>query len=657
MSTKENPTAPMNRRELMRRTGALTVGAAGAGVGADQAGIDIVEEAAALWALAPAAAAAVVLYEASDDLLSSGYSEEAVDEITSTNLHWGIFQSFGQMMSQREGFVTESENWVQPSDPESGALAEMAWSEARSSAFKGISDENDRSTVRSNAVQSSVEYLTVRQQNYIRQANENIFDILRHIANFVDLESLPDGWSDVHPENDPEVDHAEGFVASENELDMSIQSSPDGLDMSSVFRMNMGQDGQDDELKSFDSVTVSTEDYELFDGSTQQIYVIDLTLTKSDNYASDQTATVTIRPVGNSVTTISYDFIRNDSGDSDTVSFDSMYVESPQGGQQSIWSWQDHAHAPLHSALDQVYTTIQSDMRSYIGTVYDEVSSGDLDETEILSPTDYITQFGDSDAVTRLHAELVGLGLSPPSDTGSTVKLAQSSAGLEESRSGMLYLDWSWSALEPWEFDYSPDAGELFVDADSWMPESVYEPTFDNDSIAIPADDFEETSSGYVYSFSEGDLDGVGALQEVATDPAGELNSFIPTGTEVDGPAGHAVLIATDKDEVERISFGESDVFTVSSVTNGDDESLDRYTITGYNQTVRDPARALDQALWYSEQRQTTEDIEKQNSSLFGGVGDWFSNGLLGGVTGLALGGGLVSLGIAAGAGYLISRD
>ncbi|ELY52796.1 hypothetical protein C493_15533 [Natronolimnohabitans innermongolicus JCM 12255] len=210
--------------------------------------------------------------------------------------------------------------------------------------------------------------------------------------------------------------------------------------------------------------------------------------------------------------------------------------------------------------------------------------------------------------MTRLHAELTGLGLAPPADAETTVTLSSDSDQIDDGLEGVLYLDWDWSELSPWEFEL--DDGELVIDDDSFLPESVYDLEFEDDEAAIPGDELEETDDGYVYQLDDEIVDDAGELETIEIDPAGELNSFIPTGEEVD--VGHAVFVAIDGDDVERISFGDGDSFVIESIEDEDGDELDRYQITGYEQTARDPARALDQAAWYSEQRQTTDDMEEE---------------------------------------------
>ncbi|WP_152421178.1 hypothetical protein, partial [Natronolimnohabitans innermongolicus] len=396
---------------------------------------------------------------------------------------------------------------------------------------------------------------------------------------------------------------------------VSLLSSIPQRQLSSInnlLQKSVEQNHRDYELQEayLTGISVSVDDYQLATGETETIYALDIEYegVAENGDANTDSDAIEFSPV--SIDPNSAVFGTYDPGDASRFYPTKITAEAPDGAVLTVLDFEDETNdwERLHDAIGEVESEVQSGINSYIDSIYEEVDSGEIEAVDILSPTDYIKEFGDADEVTRLHAELTGLGLAPPADAETTVTLSSDSDQIDDGLEGVLYLDWDWSELSPWEFEL--DDGELVIDDDSFLPESVYDLEFEDDEAAIPGDELEETDDGYVYQLDDEIVDDAGELETIEIDPAGELNSFIPTGEEVD--VGHAVFVAIDGDDVERISFGDGDSFVIESIEDEDGDELDRYQITGYEQTARDPARALDQAAWYSEQRQTTDDMEEE---------------------------------------------
>ncbi|ELY52475.1 twin-arginine translocation signal domain-containing protein [Natronolimnohabitans innermongolicus] len=225
------PGCSLDRRGFLQASAATGAAIATAGAGT----IGATDRAAALSArqLSPAA----MLYDTVDSLFSSGYSEEDVDEITRSNLHWSIYQSLESVESLQHGFLSETNDWVEPSSPSNGSLARTVWGEIRAEAFRQIDNGAPVNDVRSASIDVALDYLAGREKNYIRQGNEYIFDLLRHFSNFIDMDEISDDWSSIDPEGDPSdgPNHVDGETAGSGFSSTDFSETADGLEAEDVF--------------------------------------------------------------------------------------------------------------------------------------------------------------------------------------------------------------------------------------------------------------------------------------------------------------------------------------------------------------------------------------------------------------------------------------
>ncbi|MCW8172801.1 hypothetical protein D8S78_13310 [Natrialba swarupiae] len=139
------------------------------------------------------------------------------------------------------------------------------------------------------------------------------------------------------------------------------------------------------------------------------------------------------------------------------------------------------------------------------------------------SPREYAQEFSDSDAETRLHAEMNALGLQSSDDPNVLVTLEDPDEEAEwHGETGSLYVSWDWSRLSEWEFEHDSDAEAVEIDADSYMEESVYSFNFEEETEEIPADDLIEDGDMYRFEFDDPE-DEYGALESVELDGVGSL--------------------------------------------------------------------------------------------------------------------------------------
>lgn len=510
------------------------------------------------------------LYDTVTSFFSSGYDPDEVEDMQAQNLHWEIWDRVDSIRRHNEGFLTETENWIEPENPLSGALETMVWGEIRAATFKGIENGNTQSEIQNEARDAAFDYITVRQKNYLRQWNEFVADMTAMFLAFAD--------DDV--EWDHDTDHGAGETNPEFDGPVDMGSHDSGLYVDDVFNAR-----EDDGTSEY---AVFVEDYELADGDSEQMYQLHL---RYDNY--DPTV---VDP-------------RDGHGATSSYARD-WWVRNPDGGQYE-WLPRENEEilrfVGILDALEEVRSSVSDDVSDYVAEIVDAVSSGDLDVIEILGPTELINEFGDSDGLSRIAVEMIGLGLLPPEDIGTQVTV--SSPALGGTETGTIFIDWDFSTIQSWEYEYDHGESILNIDEDSIMESAVYYAVFDDDDeteVAIESGDLIDGQ----YEFD----DPPGNLDTIEVDATGELRSFIPEGETVEN-FGHAILAYVNDDgDYIRQSFGTEDEFTVEDIISDDGQKLDRLTLSGYNQQTRDPAMSLDQAKAQSDNRVTVSDLESDGS-------------------------------------------
>ncbi len=579
------PGCSLDRRTFVKSSAALAALAAG---GAASSGTVAAEDDPEWWEhpdveggvspISAGEAAAKWAYSGAKGLFSSGYKKDDVEGMVADNQHWELFESIQSAQSLLDGFHVQSENWTVPSDPTASALADMVWGEARAYTFTQIEEQGDNlneQDVVDGAIAEANELLSTVAKNYIRQWNEFIWVIYRHVLTF-------DQGSTETFEQDP--NHVDGETFDGSSITFDIGTTPEGLDPSNVFYSGdtaaLPQDIQKQNYTLPNGEEHVDYGFSFSESSTQLVFLSDL------SYGANSGEPFEVEsPDGDRITVL-------------------QSAGSESEAQQLDWG-------QLLYSVEEVETQVNGgELETYISDVLTEVRQENLDPIEILSPSDYAREFGDSGGLTRLDAEMAALGMQSPSDVSVDRTLSWTDAdGNSKNASGAPYLKWNWTTLEQWEYSYDVDNHILTVDTDSISEDGVITLTYDDtDSTTVDVDMNNLSDDGTIDVSDSAPSDAVLA-SDPAIDLAGELNSFWPQGETItvgDTGAAKSLILGYENSNGEFVREYITGDVTLEDAGDG----KDRMQISGYNTQTRDPARSLELAKYYEQQREDTTDLE-----------------------------------------------
>ena len=375
----EIPNPRVNRREMLKITGAAgaaTVGLSGAG---DRVGM--VEDAQALGPALPVGVAAGTAagHYVVDEYLIDGDTEFDEDDVTEQN----IYQAGTSVADGREDFVDEMEfNYFDnSSEPQDTPFGNVAWEESRvTGARELVNGESDSDTtaelreqLREQATVSLVNIferwntgVNAMTEQAVAQADENVEVLFMDDDDGVGdpeypLDAVP---GDDHPEWDPvEATEVDGdYVIWERELssDFLLPKDPKEIDEldDEYHLLAFGLRPDADNL-----VAPIPTDEDESPGENGDIFV-----------ETDDLERVDVL---------------------DTTLIGDIYER-------------------VKTAKDEIY----SDLDTYVENLSDGLSQGAIDPADIIGPSEIANQFEDSDQMTRLATELVAIGGDVPDAAG-----------------------------------------------------------------------------------------------------------------------------------------------------------------------------------------------------------------------------------------------
>lgn len=581
-----------DRRTLLRGIGAagtatVGIGAASSTVAADPRTDPESGSTGVFYSAGEAAAGA--MYDAFDSFFSSGIDPDEAAEQEATNLHWEIYDSADSVHRQVDGFLTEMKNFVQPSDPTSGPLETMVWSEIRSKAFKGVEEGWSQGDTVQEARDAAQEYIATRETNVLRQWNELVADWIRWLLMF------DDDWDEDEEEQATEWDDD----VSDYEL------GTDGIEWNTSWEHQSGEleagdwmgDDNDNSVTQEDGVEV--HEFELANGETQEYY----NWTYYSRSASGGSGIDEVNPI-----------------DVDGRA-DRYLIVSPDGDEIPYFGLVED-FGEVMDAIEEVRSDMSGEIGDYVEEVYDAHESGDIESYDILGGTELAREFSDSDGFDRVAGEMMALGLAPP-ETGEEVTIELES-GTE--RTGHLFVNYSYDYVPEYAYEFDTDDSTLRIDADYFMPDAAWfldlEDGDDDYEYTAESSDFDEDGDDRVLELDESrfdddlDLDADDYdLTTLENEARGELRAFVPEGeTITEEMHSHTMLAHEDSDgDVTRTSIGGDEEYTL--VDAGSD---DRLVLSSYNQQTRDPSMALDQAEAQSDNRETVSELEEVEVTLPG---------------------------------------
>lgn len=558
----------------------------------------------------PGAAAVKSLYDALGGLFTTGYDRDETEAMLAENQHRENYETWEVTMRTLEGFMAEAKNFTMPDDPTASPLMDVVWGEARASVFRDIGSDKSQQEITDDAIAAAEDRLAETEKNYVRQWNEMIWSFTRQLMAF-------GGTEDENP------DHYDGTSSESSYTFNGEDTTTEGLEIRYTFRAHNGNS-----WKTSGDFDIGPDTYECVNGDVEDTYVWD--------FANSSYSTANNGPTDR----FAFEVIHPDDG----TNAKSTNAEGTRMG----------GFPDIFDAIDAVHSELTNNFETYSADVQTEVSAGDLEDVDILAPSDYAREFGDADDFTRLDAEMNALGLQSPDDRSDHITLAWDDDGTIREETGILYADWDFTELSDWEYTYEADDLRVLIDEDSYMSEAVYTFVFEDAdgnevTVDVAADDLEvvesdtDDTADYAY-YHEFDADN-GTFQTVRVDAEGTLSAFVPEGQGFtfgeNGTAQTAVFAFEESYEtadgdletyLNRYRFDAGDSVTLKEASDG------RLTLTGYNTKTRDPARALDEAEYLADQRKDTEDLaESEGIGLpsfdFADLGDSFVGlAIIGGV-------------------------
>ncbi|AXR78490.1 hypothetical protein [Natrarchaeobaculum sulfurireducens] len=487
-----------------------------------------------------------------DSFTSSGYDEEEVKEQLADQQRHEIAMSADQLKRHViEGDLHDFLQTVQPDDVESSEFFGVLLGELDTAVFETVVDGGDPIDAENEAMDRINEVASDRVRNLLRSLNELMGDLERHFATF-EREQGDDG---------------DYYIDEEDETDA-------GLEAEFTFQPPI----------TTGYSRVKEIDVELWSGDTETVRVLESYISPSSRSIIDEETEPDYldTPVPSRFFPDSYDYDDHRTDRTLTVQ-DEDYEDI-----DLVVEKYNEAISAVREARDEIIDNIGE----YIEDVMEEVDSGELDEHELLSPTDVMDQYGDVEGMDYVAASAMARGMDVPDDLGYVVEIEHEDVSGQE---GMVFANMDYSSLRETEYEYDPDAGELVIDPDSIMDGAIYTVEFEDSDSASVAWGQIDTDDGIVDDDVSDDTEipSDDAVEEINVHTSAQLRSFVEEGETLSDDHYNTILFSYEGGSgTETETIREGDVKFVSIEKDGED--VDRMRLEGFETTTRDPALALD---------------------------------------------------------------
>lgn len=279
----------------------------------------------------------------------------------------------------------------------------------------------------------------------------------------------------------------------------------------------------------------------------------------------------------------------------------------------------------IYTGIDTTFQNVRDGIETWVSSVYGEVQSGEIEISELITPSDRAAMLSDDETEARAIADLAALNIPIDPEREATVTITETSATL----SGTIGLtDESDGPIESGTtYDPSTFNGDVYFTADvsqitgTW---DAYETGVDGGTITLTAEPYEgtvldvTTTAGETVSVPTGDWadNGDGTWSYDASE---DLETTI---TEVD-----SVSYGSASDETQYETLNLSKEFTVDSIVNrqtGEEESSASFE----SSEPQTDSNYITQEEWSQIEEQNQELIDKyEHSQNTGGAGGGFFEG------------------------------
>jgi len=626
-------TEVMDRRAFMRRSAAGTVATlgVGAGVGTGVAAAqedDDEDDGGLLRSItgvpATAGAGAIMITSRIAEGFSGMFAEDMIDrdeaiDVEAENLHQEVYLAADSIDRFTSNLIDEFENMAVPDDPVQGAIYNMAFSSAKAAVFESLQDGESVTAARVAGLNAIEEYIATRQNNYIdsfglaleqfyyyqeiyRDRSDDYQDWLDEMDDYDD-----DDEDEPEQPDDPLADAIVGNSHNFNASDSSLITNSD---------------------RGYEQFEIKEREYTLADGTTIDSYEIEMTPVVR-RYNSNTNESNMSRDSG---TWSFFDGVSGIDPSGNTVRrTDDHYVtiSAPEDFSGSIRFPYYTKYSGVLGALTDIESLVKDDFQDYTDEIYDLYDSGDVEDLDILNATDLVTQFGESDGLTRSAAEMVAMGYNGPEELSDRAVITSESDDLEEVE-GILFLRWADSDDEGTTTDTIPIGREVTEDeyqhalfsyddgessdfislTESWIVERV----LDAEGNRVGETDIENED--------EYDLVIEDGLVRLFVEPTEDTAYVIETTNEDEFFILGDEFEADDEDDPEEWTFDASDTLEEIDTEIERIATSEGLGVTQYNDQSSDASRSIEEMEQLAAGRETVADLDTGGGAgaLFGGV-------------------------------------
>ncbi|NUC71659.1 hypothetical protein HTZ84_04925 [Haloterrigena sp. SYSU A558-1] len=575
-SGEGQPNVLMNRRTMLKTTGA--VGASAVAFGSPQ----VTQEAEAIApvvvaggvAAASAASAAVGWAVREYEVLGS---DDPAEGLTPDALKQSVYETARTRQSTNQSTFVDNRNIVET------GLSHAVHADAKLAAFEELNAESDQQTVLDAAIAEIDSYETTVKKNLYKSWNESVNELNN-------LVSSAQSHADVTVTN--------VLYGDANDVDFSVNQ---------WFEPRTN--------------TVELPNGETFDA--KQVY---FEAGSIENTSSSSSVGGPNEVYWDLVDTSSQPFDAEDNWSSADDSAAYVVADTSEGTVEYLKysTWND-----LYTAIDSVFQNVRDGISLWVDEVYSQVQAGDINVEELITPRERAEMMTDDEEYPQAIADLMALNIAVDLEREAEIHLS--------SINGTLYGTLGFpsppdTAIEAGNTYDPSNIGPVYLTYDvsrghgTWED---YETGLDGGTAIFTSQP--HPNSEYVIETNEGETATVTTSDFVAYDSNGnevEMDADAASTWEVDLSGQLSVEIAeinsveyeavADETQYETIQLNES--FEVVSFTNtetGEEESSASFT----QSTPQDDSNYITQEEWDELQKQNQELIEKYEKSANGSGG------------------------------------
>ena len=512
-STDNNQPTPtahksgMTRRDLLRRSavGAATVGAVSTGaIRLDHSPVQNSQAIAPVvvaGAMGGSAALGWTVREA--EIIGS---DDPPEGTTASTLRSNVYDIANTRASTNKSTIIDNINI-------SDGIGHSAWADGKFGAIESLNEQNTLEQVQNDGDASITEYEKTVLKNFLKTWNESCEELDNILSRLED-----------HP-------------------DTSVDLIGNNHSLSSDLGYSTGWDGPVE-------VDMEADTHEFGDGEEFHVHRI-----CQEAYARENTVDTTvnqcyspIRKTGNSEAQFTPDSLRVDLPDSE-VSTSWMY------GQEWMQMYDD-----ITSKFDEVRDGLQD----YVVNIYDDIQSGELDTTELLTPREQAELTAEDEDFPQAIADLQALNVAVDLEREAQVYLPDTGATLygqlgytgdqtlstgdvnPDDKDGTIYLTYDVSQGEgEWSaYDEGIDGGVLTFTEEPFVETQYVIDTTAGETVEFTADDFQEDDDEWTVDLSDDLDDAITNVEQIAFYSEVETTQY---------------ETITLQDEFEIISFSDSE--------------------------------------------------------------------------------------------------